>query len=105
MTAGIVGVSRSAFKMRVHRARKRLIGLLAAMGVLVVALAGWLVLSLRPGGPPPAEPRAARYTLTNRTGVLIVHKPGGGASFLHTRERLDEPPRGMMLIVQGEDRP
>jgi len=80
---------------------------------LAIALGGWLavfavlaVLELRPAGRPPrAEIEAARYSLTNRNGVLVVRRPDGGAAFLHSQELTDDGPRGMLLIVRGEDRP
>lgn len=98
---------------RVRRPGLRLVAILSAAAVALVVLGGLLLLAIRPGagsGPetgsePPAAVVAARYSLTNRDGLLVVRSPDGGASFLQSRERPDEPPRGMVLIVRGGNRP
>jgi hypothetical protein len=103
---------RRVFEWRLSFARRHPLRSLFGLS-LAIALGGWLVafavlavLELRTAGQPPrAETGAARYSLTNRDGVLVVRRPDGGAAFLHSRERPAEPPRGMMLIVRGDHRP
>lgn len=84
----------------------------AAAGVLVL-LGALLLPAARSGsgpgsrvGPePPPTAAAARFSLTNRDGLLVVRDPDGAVTFLHSRERSGEPPRGMRLIVRRRDRP
>lgn len=98
---------------RVRRPGLRLVAVLSAAALALAVLGGLLLLTLQPragsgpepGSEPPTAVAAARYSLTNRNGLLVVRSPDGGASFLHSRERPDEPPRGMMLIVRGGNRP
>lgn len=98
---------------RVRRPGPRLVAVLSAAVVALVLLGGLLLLTLRPGagsGPepgsePPSTAAAARFSLTNRDGLLVVRDQDGGVTFLHSRERPDEPPRGMVLIVRGGNQP
>lgn len=84
----------------------------AAAGALVL-LGALLLPAVRSGsgpgsGPAPEPPptaAAARYSLTNRDGLLVVRDPDGGVTFLHSRERPDEAPRGMRMIVRKGNRP
>lgn len=83
----------------------------AAVGVLVL-LGALLLPAVRSGSgpgsrvaPEPHPTAAARFSLTNRDGLLVVRDPDGAVTFLHSRERPDEPPRGMRLIVRRGNRP
>lgn len=86
-------------------------GALAGLSLLIV-LGGWLavwvvwlVLTRGPASPVPIEPAAARYSLTNRDGIVVVGRPDGGAVILHSGAGAGDPARGMILIVQGDNRP
>lgn len=59
------------------------------------------------GGAQDARPPAAavRFHVTNRNGVVVIQDADGGATFLYSRERPSEPPRGMRMIVRGGTRP
>lgn len=86
-----------------------LVAALAAGAVTLVLLGALLLPAIRPvSGPDPEAPSAAaaaRYSVTNQDGVIVVRDPDGGATFLHAREPQDERPRGMRMIVRGGTRP
>lgn len=90
--------------------RRPSVALVAALAgaVAVLVLLGALLLPvLRGGSAPEPEPPAAvaRFHVTNRNGVIVVKDTDGGATFLYSRERPSEPPRGMRMIVRGGTRP
>lgn len=78
-------------------------GAAAAAAVALVLAAVLLLPLLRPDVPP--ETAAARYSVFNRDGVLVVRSQDGGVTSLRSGERPREPSRGMMLIVREENRP
>ncbi len=88
------------------------VALSAAAGVLVL-LGALLLPAVRsdsgPGSGPAPEPppavTAAPYSLTNPDGLVVVRDQDGGVTFLHSRERPDEAPRGMRMIVTRGNRP
>jgi hypothetical protein len=95
--------------LAVRERRRPSVALVAVLGAGVVALvllAALLLPAIR-GGSPPGEPPAAvaRFHVTNRNGVVVVQDADGGATFLYSRERPSEPPRGMRMIVRGGTRP
>jgi DNA-binding CsgD family transcriptional regulator len=97
-SARVLGISLSALKMRVHRARKRLAQLLVAGLAALALLFAWQLGRVRFG----PERRPAAISIVNEGGVLIATSPSGDWLVRSAEPRPEKPePSGIIIISYG----
>jgi hypothetical protein len=101
----VVRVVGRAFRALERRRSSRARELVLSAAVVALLILGMLLWPTRPHGPQtPADLAEPRYSMTNENGVFVVRR-ADGAALIDSREPTDGSPRGMLLIVRGENRP